>query len=1246
MALAMASVGHQNKSLPDGVFTMGGRSYHRIGSLLPSPGTDHNFAQIYLLDTLDASNRRSSIFGNRLDSVVLAALDTQLRQYNVLILQFCRAALSGVPELVWSSQSDILNMQIGAMVCSTGSGRSIVVRRHIEEGPLQASDAEPRRKLEFIPDDHSLYHSLAYPLLFPIGNQGWYRGMSRVDRVSTKVVNVSLQDYGRYLLMHRDVPSHLQRCERLGLEFMCDAWAQSEARAAAFHMRPEQQSKYRCGRKCAVEDQLSNSGNVNDVSTPMILPSSFVGSTKWYYMLYLDAMALPQRLHAPDLFITFTCNPQWEELKKAIPAHSHWRFHPDIVARVFWLKFKSLMADIIEDEIFGAVAGYVWRIEWQLRGLPHVHLLIILVKPLRSPSDIDAIISAEIPDPDAFPVLHGLVADLMIHTPCDCNVDAGCRQHNAKKTCKRHFPKCMSPVTLIESNKFPTYRRRGLFTCTSQGRTVSDDWVVSYSPFLLLRYGAHLNIEVASSLLSFKYVYKYVLKAPDHAAVSINEISAHLDGRLLSCSEAAWRFLGLPLHKEFPPVTRLQLHLPNEHSIVFDPTADDDDLTSSIVTSTSTLLEWFALNVRDSHARSLLYQHIPEQYSWHTANKQWSRRTCGSPGIGRMLAVSCKNLELFSLRRLLGVVKGATGWLDLYTVDGFTYPTFHDACGARGMLQDDADVICALNLIFATCCHLPTMRREFAMVLLNRTVQNAVGLFEMFASNLCDDGDVSPINCTAALHEIEMIMMQHGRSLTDTDFGFTLRDRDILENRAALSLLRRHSFAVDYCVERRDEIVNQFTSEQQHAMSVITASISNPTGSNVYCVLAAAGCGKSFFVNGLTWHLRAENKIVLNVAASALAATLLLSGATAHSTFKIPIPTTDTSYCGLKTADRELIRRCSLICYDEMSMVSPEIANMLDRSLRDIMGIDSPFGGKCVVFLGDFKQLLPVTPGRQRTATIQNATWWHQCQVLRFTVNFRAIKNPSFSKFLEDVGCGRIPTVIVPEASRVPDMSSLIHRVYGDDLLASSAGLNMILAPDLDSCDRINKLCLAAVPGEALDASAHDDDKDNCNPNVYTSDYISSLKLSGVPPAVLSLKKGARYMVIRNYDVAGGICNGTLCCVTDVHRQLIFVRLLTGTQKGKVVPLPRCSVPVSSDNSGLPFDFVRVQFPLVPAYCVSIHKSQGQTLQKVGLCMEYPVFAHGQLYTALSRTSGWENLFVFAPGDCLINVVQQHVLME
>jgi hypothetical protein len=174
----------------------------------------------------------------------------------------------------------------------------------------------------------------------------------------------------------------------------------------------------------------------------------------------------------------------------------------------------------------------------------------------------------------------------------------------------------------------------------------------------------------------------------------------------------------------------------------------------------------------------------------------------------------------------------------------------------------------------------------------------------MFAVHLCDDGNDSPRNRTAALHEIELIMMEHDRTLTHADYGFQLPERDLMVQRSSSHLLNRHNFCIEDCTARRDEIVSQFSTEQKTAMATILTSLQNENTPNVHCVLAPAGCGKSWFVNGITWHLRAEGKIVINVAASALAATLLLNGSTAHSTFKIPIPATDTSYCGLKAADR------------------------------------------------------------------------------------------------------------------------------------------------------------------------------------------------------------------------------------------------------------------------------------------------------------------------------------------------------
>ena len=164
--------------------------------------------------------------------------------------------------------------------------------------------------------------------------------------------------------------------------------------------------------------------------------------------------------------------------------------------------------------------------------------------------------------------------------------------------------------------------------------------------------------------------------------------------------------------------------------------------------------------------------------------------------------------------------------------------------------------------------------------------------------------------------------------------------------------------------------------------------------------------------------------------------------------------------------------------------------------------------------------------------------------------------------------------------------------------------------------------------------------------DAYPADYIASLTLHGVPPSTLNLKVQGRYMLVKNYDAKRGAINGTLCELLVSSRHVLQMRLLSGTQQGRIIMLPRCSFTVTSENSGLPFQFCRVQFPIIPAYCVTIHKAQGQTLAMAGLYMDRDCFAHGQLYTALSRVGGWHNLAVLLLSNepFLRNLVRKHVL--
>jgi hypothetical protein len=175
MALCMASVGHKSKGLASGAFILGGKTYHRLGSLHPLVGGDHCFAQIYVLDVQSATDRRLGIFGGPnavLRRDVLAQLHTILTAVNPLIQQFVAAARGDIPHLVWKCCDDISTMQIGALVASTGARRDIAVQR--VAGPLQ-----------FIHDGHALYHPLAYPLLFPLGSSGWHEDMVVVNGEGT-----------------------------------------------------------------------------------------------------------------------------------------------------------------------------------------------------------------------------------------------------------------------------------------------------------------------------------------------------------------------------------------------------------------------------------------------------------------------------------------------------------------------------------------------------------------------------------------------------------------------------------------------------------------------------------------------------------------------------------------------------------------------------------------------------------------------------------------------------------------------------------------------------------------------------------------------------------------------------------------------------------------------------------------------------------------------------------------------------
>lgn len=116
-------------------------------------------------------------------------------------------------------------------------------------------------------------------------------------------------------------------------------------------------------------------------------------------------------------------------------------------------KKEQLLEDIIKGQFFGKVKASIHVIEFQKRGLPHMHLMIALEKSITDEIDVDKYIQAFIPDKEQDPILYNLVTKHMIHGPCgDLNKNSICM---VEKRCSKNFPKQFQVQTTLTDDTYP-----------------------------------------------------------------------------------------------------------------------------------------------------------------------------------------------------------------------------------------------------------------------------------------------------------------------------------------------------------------------------------------------------------------------------------------------------------------------------------------------------------------------------------------------------------------------------------------------------------------------------------------------------------------------------------------------------------------------------------------------------------------------------------------------------------------------
>jgi hypothetical protein len=678
-------------------------------------------------------------------------------------------------------------------------------------------------------------------------------------------------------------------------------------------------------------------------------------------------------------------------------------------------------------------------------------------------------------------------------------------------------------------------------------------------------------------------------------------------------------------------------------------------------------------------ALNLVYIDMPKYYTWGQKDHKWRRRKKKGydKTVGRlhMVPPSKDLLELFYLRMLLTQVKGPLSFEDLYNYDGDTYASYHLACIARGLAEDDSEWENTMDELAQTSS--PSLIRQiFAIILTSCGPSDPKALWEKYKIYMAQD---FARNRTGNIGDFTTNETDINDALLDLDlrlspktcicFGLpapSARD-DIVAEEVMPAILRAAlNFDEEEAQEKAATALQKMNTEQHDLHNEVLQAVEECSG-KFFFLDAPGGTGKTFLAKALINSVHARGEIVCPAAFSGIAALLLPYGKTAHSTFKIPckgLNSESTCPVSKQTALAKVLKQAVLIILDEASMMHRHALEAVDRLLRDLRYQRKLFGG-CVVFaMGDFRQTLPIVPRGSRAqivkATLQKSYLWDDVIQKTLATNMRVEMArrrgvptnalAGYADFLLNVGNGTLhihedlgkDIIQIPAEMLLPakddqtdaDLRDLIDFTFSDMPTGQLQSENedgyyercgryfqskALLTPKNVDVEIINRHVLQSLPGEKISfLSADSISVGDDNEMRYPVEFLNSLEVSGLPPHQLTVKVGAVLMCLRNISMHDGLCNGTRFILTKATSRVLHGIIINGSAKGCSVVIPR--IPLIPSDSRFPFSLRRVQFPVKLAFAMTINKSQGQSLERVGLFLPHAAFGHGQIYVALGRS--------------------------
>ncbi|XP_062260741.1 ATP-dependent DNA helicase PIF1 [Platichthys flesus] len=381
--------------------------------------------------------------------------------------------------------------------------------------------------------------------------------------------------------------------------------------------------------------------------------------------------------------------------------------------------------------------------------------------------------------------------------------------------------------------------------------------------------------------------------------------------------------------------------------------------------------------------------------------------------------------------------------------------------------------------------------------------------------------------------------------------------------------------------------------------AVLSAVLS---GKNVFFT-GSAGTGKSFLLKRIMGSL--PPKSTFATASTGVAASHI-GGTTLHNFAGIGSGSAPLEQC-IELAQRPGVlphwTTCRHLIIDEVSMVQAQFFDKLESVARSVKRSTEPFGGIQLIICGDFLQLPPVSKGKEKAIFCFQARCWRKViQVNMELTEVRRQTDQTFISLLQAVRVGRVTEEVTAKL-----LKSAYHNIERDGILATR------LCTHKDDVELTNDNKLQQLQGSVRVFEALDSDPS----------LVKTIDVHSPVNRLIQLKVGAQVMLTKNLDVSRGLVNGARGVVLAFEsgkHGLPRVRFLCGVTE--VLKQERWVF-----KSGGGIHLSRQQLPLKLAWAISIHKSQGMTLDCVEISLAR-VFESGQAYVALSRARSLEGLRV------------------